>query len=103
MSMKRSGFADLPLHGRRMPAWSRYQPEADFDAVIEHEHKISASLDGLTVFDDQKRIHRKGILNHYRYFKLLIPMDIVTIIDYSFVKNRNYFWITPKKWNTDCS
>jgi uncharacterized protein len=30
---------------------SRYAPEADFDAAIAHEHAISASLDGRSVFD----------------------------------------------------
>jgi uncharacterized protein len=29
-----------------------YSPEADFDAVMAHEHAISKSLDGRTVFDD---------------------------------------------------
>ena len=32
----------------------RHQPEADFDAVIQHERSISASLGGRTVFDDRK-------------------------------------------------
>lgn len=30
----------------------RLKPEADFDAIMKHEHSISASLDGRTVFDD---------------------------------------------------
>jgi uncharacterized protein len=30
----------------------RMTPEADFDAIMKHEHSISASLDGRTVFDD---------------------------------------------------
>ena len=30
----------------------RYAPEADFDAVMAHEHAISKSLDGRSVFDD---------------------------------------------------
>jgi len=29
----------------------RYSPEADFDAVVAHEHAISKSLDGRSVFD----------------------------------------------------
>lgn len=29
----------------------RYSPEADFDAVMSHEHAISKSLDGRSVFD----------------------------------------------------
>ncbi len=32
----------------------RYQPQANFDAVIAHEHAISPSLDGRSVFDDRK-------------------------------------------------
>ncbi len=31
-----------------------YTPKADFNAVIAHEHRISASLDGRSVFDDKK-------------------------------------------------
>ena len=31
----------------------RYAPEADFDGVIRHEHSISKSLDGRSVFDDR--------------------------------------------------
>jgi hypothetical protein len=32
----------------------RSEPQADFPAVIAHEHKISASLGGRSVFDDNK-------------------------------------------------
>src|SRR5687767_13193179 len=39
----------------------RYAPEADFDAVMAHEHAISKSLDGRTVFDD-KPPKRRGQL-----------------------------------------
>ncbi len=37
----------------------RCEPLADFDAAIEHERKISASLGGRTVFDDRLRHERK--------------------------------------------
>ena len=40
----------------------RFSPEADFDAVMAHEHAISKSLDGRTVFDDMKQRPRKGQL-----------------------------------------
>src|SRR5688572_4566077 len=40
----------------------RFSPEADFDAVMAHEHAISKSLDGRTVFDDIKQRPRKGQL-----------------------------------------
>jgi hypothetical protein len=33
----------------------RYTPEADFEAVVAHEHAISPSLDGRSVFDDKRR------------------------------------------------
>ena len=33
----------------------RRRPKADFDALIEHEHAISSSLDGRTVMDDRPR------------------------------------------------
>jgi len=32
----------------------RHQPEADFEAIIRHEHDISASLGGRTVMDDRR-------------------------------------------------
>ena len=34
---------------------TRLAPHADFDAVIKHEHSISASVDGRSVFDDKSR------------------------------------------------
>lgn len=33
----------------------RSEPSADFDRLLEHEHAISASLDGRSVFDDRQR------------------------------------------------
>jgi hypothetical protein len=42
----------------------QYAPEADFDAVMTHEHAISPSLDGRSVFDDIKPARlRKGQLD----------------------------------------
>ena len=41
----------------------RFSPEADFDAVMAHEHAISKSLGGRTVFDDLKPGRRKGQLS----------------------------------------
>jgi hypothetical protein len=38
-----------------------YQPEADFDAVVAHEHAISKSLEGRSVFDDRKRTVSKQL------------------------------------------
>jgi hypothetical protein len=32
-----------------------YEPVADFASVVAHEHSISASLDGRSVFDDRKK------------------------------------------------
>jgi|SRR5947209_5453158 len=38
----------------------RYRPEADFEAVLAHEHAISPSVDGRSVFDDRReRSHPK--------------------------------------------
>lgn len=34
---------------------NKLQPEADFDAVITHEHRISPSLDGRSVFDHEPK------------------------------------------------
>ena len=33
----------------------RFEPEADFEAVIAHEHAISPSLNGRSVFDDEPK------------------------------------------------
>jgi hypothetical protein len=33
----------------------RYSPEADFDAVMAHEHAISRSLGGRSVFDSARK------------------------------------------------
>lgn len=46
---KLEGFRKLERFTRAVE--KRMQPEADFDAVIRHEHSISASLGGRTVFD----------------------------------------------------
>jgi uncharacterized protein len=37
---------------------TKFEPEADFDALIAHENEISLSLDGRSVFDD--RPHRRS-------------------------------------------
>jgi hypothetical protein len=37
---------------------SRYSPEADFDAVVAHEHAISPQLDGRSVFDKSRKANR---------------------------------------------
>ncbi|HXQ70587.1 MAG TPA: DUF763 domain-containing protein [Pyrinomonadaceae bacterium] len=34
---------------------NKLEPEADFAAVVTHEHKISPSLDGRSVFDDEPK------------------------------------------------
>jgi hypothetical protein len=39
-----------------------YSPEADFDAVLAHEHAISKSLDARTVFDDRPSKPSRGQL-----------------------------------------
>jgi hypothetical protein len=33
----------------------QYEPTADFDRAIHHEHAISPSLGGRSVFDDRKK------------------------------------------------
>jgi uncharacterized protein len=65
--MKRSGFADLPLHGgpeklsgfRRLEVFARtiekrFDPQADFNAAVAHENAISKALGGRSVYDDLK-------------------------------------------------
>lgn len=34
---------------------TRFEPEANFDALVAHENAISPSLDGRSVFDDTPR------------------------------------------------
>jgi len=43
-----------------------YAPEADFDAVVGHEHAISKSLDGRSVYDDGPKPRRKAQLSLFR-------------------------------------
>jgi len=49
---KLDGFRRLERFVRTVE--TRLKPKADFDAVIEHELAISPSLDGRSVFDDQR-------------------------------------------------
>jgi len=48
---KLEGFKRLDRFVRSVE--TRLEPQADFDAVIEHEESISPSLDGRSVFDDK--------------------------------------------------
>jgi hypothetical protein len=41
----------------------RFSPEADFDAALAHEHAISKSIGGRTVFDDRSPKARQGQLS----------------------------------------
>ena len=50
---KTDGFGRLEKFVRVIEA--SYAPEADFEAVIQHEQKISPSLGGRTVFDAKKK------------------------------------------------
>jgi uncharacterized protein len=55
-SVKKNGFARLDRFVRAVE--QRAQPQADLDAMIQHERAISPSLGGRTVFDD--RPQRRG-------------------------------------------
>jgi hypothetical protein len=46
----------------------RYEPEANFDAIVAHEHAISPELEGRSVFDDTPR--RKPVLSKGRQLSL---------------------------------
>jgi hypothetical protein len=50
---KLDGFRRLERFVRMVE--TQLQPQADFDAVMAHEHAISPSLDGRSVFDDGQR------------------------------------------------
>jgi len=49
---KIDGFKRLERFTRAVE--ESYSPEANFDAIIAHEHAISKSLDGRSVFDDTR-------------------------------------------------
>jgi uncharacterized protein len=53
---KVEGFRRLERFVRNVE--ETYQPVAHFKEVIAHEHAISGSLDGRSVFDDHKRVPR---------------------------------------------
>jgi hypothetical protein len=53
---KLEGFARLDRFVRNIER--RYAPEADFARVVAHEHAISPSLEGRSVFDDRKPARR---------------------------------------------
>jgi hypothetical protein len=57
---KLESFARLDRFVRTIE--SRYRPEADFDAIVAHEHAISRSLNGRSVFDDRKAPKRPAQL-----------------------------------------
>ena len=50
---KLDGFARLDRFVRAVE--ERYRPEADFEAIVAHEHAISPQLDGRSVFDGSRR------------------------------------------------
>jgi hypothetical protein len=56
------GMARLDRYVRTVEA--RHSPEADFDETLRHEHRISKSLNGRTVFDDRqgRQKRRRGQL-----------------------------------------
>lgn len=55
---KLDGFKRLDKFVRNIE--KQQQPEANFDEVVRHEHAISKSLDGRSVFDDKPKRARKG-------------------------------------------
>jgi hypothetical protein len=65
-SEKLDGFRRLERFVRAVE--TKRKPEADFDAVITHENRISASLDGRSVFDDLPRPRFKHNAKQQRLF-----------------------------------
>jgi len=62
---KIDGFARLDKFVRRIE--ETYHPEVDFDKVVAHEHAISVSLDGRSVFDDRRSTKSRvqmGLFDH---------------------------------------
>ena len=60
---KMDGFRRLDRMVRAVE--ERTQPEADFKRLVEHEHAISASLDGRSVFDDRKTAKKPSQLSFF--------------------------------------
>jgi hypothetical protein len=58
---KLDGFKRLDNFVRNIE--KQAQPEADFAAVMKHEHAISKALGGRSVFDDEPKPRRKGQLD----------------------------------------
>jgi hypothetical protein len=56
---KIEGFKRLERFVRAIE--ERHEPVADFPAIMAHEHAISASLDGRSVFDDRKKPKQKQL------------------------------------------
>jgi hypothetical protein len=65
---KIDGFKRLDQLVRRVE--ERYEPQADFDSVLQHERAISKSLNGRSVFDDRKP---KTIKKHSQQLSLFLP------------------------------
>jgi hypothetical protein len=55
---KLDGFARLDRFVRAIG--ERCAPQADFDAVVAHEHAISKDLGGRSVFDDRKKKKKRS-------------------------------------------
>ncbi len=70
-SEKMDGFKRLD--GLVRAVEQRYEPAADFARVVEHEHAISASLDGRSVFDDRKALKRKDVSPQPAQLSLFVP------------------------------
>jgi hypothetical protein len=61
---KVEGFKRLERFVRNVE--ETYQPVAHFAEVVAHEHSISASLDGRSVFDDRKSAPPAALRTHRR-------------------------------------
>jgi hypothetical protein len=68
---KADGFKRLERFVRNVEDF--YEPNAHFDKVVAHEHAISPSLDGRSVFDDRKRPTRVPTSNQLKLFESSKP------------------------------
>jgi len=66
---KLDGFKRLDGLVRKVE--ENYRPSADFDKLLEHEHAISKSLDGRSVFDDKQK--PKSPASNRRQLSLFLP------------------------------
>jgi hypothetical protein len=63
---KMEGFRRLDQFARRVE--EKYRPIADFAGALAHEHAISRSIGGRTVFDDRRKSRAPSVATQLDLF-----------------------------------